>query len=117
MFGCSGLQFDNSELRDQCSGQLQKMLSQAFYIDSAWGLNPWVKVWKTEVSLTTVVFDTYEAALVEWAASPPQVEESQYRPPKKISIFCFSRASNIYIRFICKTNIKEVNIEIIVTEK
>ena len=41
------------------------------------------------------------------ACSPLQVEAPLYSPPKKISIFCFSRAANIYIRSICKQALKK----------
>ena len=51
-------------------------------------------------------------------ASPPQVEAIPLQASQKFSISCFSRAANIYIRFICKqTLIEEVNIKVIVTVK
>ena len=33
------------------------------------------------------------------------------RPSKKFSIFCFSRAANIYIRFICKQTLKKLTLK------
>ena len=41
------------------------------------------------------------------ANSSLHVEAPPYSPPKKVSIFCFSRAANIYIRSICKQTLKK----------
>ena len=57
--------------------------------------------------LQIVFWNWIELNWIELAYSSLQVEAPPYSPPKKISIFCFSHAANIYIRFICKQTLKK----------